>query len=108
LRDLRGGAADTDASTALAELVQAVRETGRSGSVVIELKLKPVTANDGSQLIVEDVIKVKKPVPQRGNTVLFTTAENDLSRRDPRQPEFPSLREVTNVSEFKKGEAAQV
>lgn len=106
MKDLRGGSADIDASQALAELVQAVRDTGRSGSLLVEIKLKPVTANDGTQLIVEDVIKVKKPMPQRGNTVLFTTGDNALSRKDPRQPELSGLRDVNKVADFKKDEAA--
>lgn len=103
LKDLRSGEADIDASAALAELVEAVRATGRGGSIVFELKLKPVTQNDGQQLIVEDVIKVKKPMPQRGNTVLFTTGENALTRKDPRQPELTGLREV-KVADFKRAE----
>lgn len=100
LKDLRGGQADIDAAACLAEVIQAVRETGRAGSLLIEIKLKPVTQNDGSQLIVEDVIKVKKPMPQRGNTVLFTTEDNTLSRKDPRQPELSGLRDVTKIAEF--------
>lgn len=106
LRDLRSGGAEADVSAALAELVQAVRETGRGGSLLLELKLKPVTANDGAQLIVEDVIRVKKPMPQRGNTVLFTTPENVLQRKDPRQPELSGLREVGRVTEFAGGKDA--
>lgn len=100
LKDLRSGAAETDASTALAEVVRAVRETGLTGSMTIEIKLKPVTKGDGKQLIVEDVIKVKKPMPQRGNTVLFATDTDVLTRRDPNQPELKGLREVAPVTPF--------
>src|SRR3990167_5397428 len=98
MKDLSGGAPAIAASQALAELVQAVRDTGRSGSLLVEIKLKPVTANDGTQLIVEDVIKVKKPMPQRGNTVLFTTGDNALSRKDPRDRKSTRLNSTHKVA----------
>jgi len=110
VRDLRQGSAESDISRDLADLVQAIRETGRAGSITVTLSLKPVTAGDGTQLIVEDKVTVKKPMPQRGSTVLFATEDNELSRRDARQPELSGLRDVSaapaRVMEF-QSEAAQ-
>jgi len=111
LKDLRSGQADVDAGAALGELVEAVRLTGRGGSVLIELKVAPVSKGDGNQVLVTDMVKVKKPLPQNGNTVLFTTNDNVLQRKDPRQPELSGLRDVSTskVADFnKKDEAASV
>lgn len=106
LKDLRNGQADADAGVALGDLIAAVRQTGRGGSLIIEVKVGPVSKGDGSQVLVTDLIKVKKPLPQNGNTVLFTTADNGLQRKDPQQPELANLRDVSNnVAEFKKAEA---
>lgn len=100
LKDLRSGQADIDIGAALGELVAAVRETGRGGILTVAIKVKPVNTNDGSQVTVEDNIKVMKPTPQRGVTVLYTTPDNALARKDPRQPELPTLRDVNKVTEF--------
>lgn len=108
LKDLRGGQADVDIGAALGELIAAVRETGRGGVLTVQIKVKPVNANDGSQVTVEDNIKVMKPSPQRGVTVLFTTNDNALQRKDPRQPELSGLRVVTEFPNQEKSEAASV
>jgi len=105
MKDLRHGEVDMDAGIALSDLVQAVRETGRGGVLRLELKVQPVQKGNGEQVVVTDVIKVKKPEPQNGTTVLFTTEENVLARKDPRQPELSGLRKVEPVADFKSRSA---
>lgn len=92
VRELREGATLHELGEQLVKLVQAVRDTGRPGSLKLELKVKP--ASKGSTVTVlalEDVITVKQPAAERGSTILYAGADNSLTRRDPRQPELPAM-----------------
>ena len=89
LRELRYGTFLVDAAEALAEVVDAVRETGRDGSVVLKFTVKPATKGGGPSLVVRDVIVAKAPKPETADTLMFALAGGRLSRRDPRQPQLP-------------------
>jgi hypothetical protein len=97
LRDVRYGAAVEELTAHLTELVETVRKTGRAGSITLKLTVKPAAKGDVSALTVDDAVSVKKPTMEHGTTVFFATAENGLSRRDPRQPDLIDLRPSTPV-----------
>lgn len=87
LREIRKGRPVEEATNALADVVRAVDETGKEGSVTITLKVKP-TKHGGpeKQLICE--IKAKKPICDIAAAVFFSDDEGDLFRVDPRQEEM--------------------
>ena len=90
LGDLAGGTTVVELNEALSAVVQAVRETGKVGSLSLSLKVKP---NGAAGVIVEDEIKVRVPQVPRGETVFFATGDGSLVRSDPRQAEL-ALRRV--------------
>lgn len=94
LRDLRGGEVLDELSAKLNEVVGAVTTTGKEGKVTLTLKLKPM--NNGAMLQIDDDITASVPKPATGGTVMFPTPENNLSRRDPRQPDLPGVMVVEN------------
>ncbi len=92
LRDIRRGAPVEEATNALADVVRAVDETGKEGSVTIILKIKPAKHGGPEKTIIAEV-KAKKPLSEIAPAVFFSDAEGDLHRVDPRQEEMP-LNEV--------------
>jgi molybdopterin converting factor small subunit len=85
LRELRGGATLEELTSALAELVQAVRASDKAGELILKLRVRPPRKGTATYLTVEDIVTVKKPVMDRGDTVFFPTVEGGLSRQDPNQ-----------------------
>lgn len=89
---LRKGAAADDATEALRVLAEAVRETGKSGSLTIDVKLKPL---GGDAVEITDIIKIRQPRPEAAATIMFLT-EHGVTRRHPDQAEmWPTVRDVT-------------
>lgn len=105
LKDLRQGQADIDVAKALEELIGSVRATGRPGRLTLTVTVAPLNKGDGNQVTVSDAVKLTKPSVQTGVTVLFTTEDNSLQKRDPKQPELTGLREV---AQFPAAEAREV
>jgi hypothetical protein len=93
LNELRSGRGVNELSERLAELVGAVKETGKAGTLTLQLKIAPAIAGDVSQLFVSDVIKLAVPQPMRSATLFYPSEENTLLRRDPNQREL-ELRSV--------------
>lgn len=89
LNDIRQGAIADEMGEQLADLVKTIRETGGKGSISLTLTIKPAGKTNTEQLVVSDQIVVKKPKPEQGTSILFSTEAGSLTRRDPRQPELP-------------------
>ena len=100
LGDIREGAVVDDLTLQLRDLVQRVRETGRPGTLTLVLKVKSASKGGAinGALIIEDDIKTKLPVAERGTTVLFATEEGQLQRHDPRQPRLVEYDEARESS----------
>lgn len=93
LKEIRDGELTGELSAKLQELVAAVTETEKQGALTIKLTLKHT--KKAGILLLEDDIKLVLPEPDRDtSTVFFATDENDLTRRDPRQPSLPGVRGV--------------
>lgn len=87
LREIRKGRAVDLASERLADLVRAVDETGKAGSVTITLKVKPEKGG-GSQKTIAVEVKAKIPEIDLPEAVFFSDGEGDLHRSDPQQSEM--------------------
>lgn len=88
LREIRKGRPVEEATTALADVVRAVDETGKEGSVTITLKIKP-SKHGGPEKTLICEVKAKKPIAEIAPAVFFSDDDGDLFRVDPRQEEMP-------------------
>lgn len=83
LRQIRHGACEDELAEKLGELVRAVNETGRQGTLTLQLKVKQMRGN--SALEITDVIKTSVPEPEKESSLFFSDDEGNLLRDDPRQ-----------------------
>ena len=102
LGQCRDGTFHEDGADELAELVAAVVQNGKPGTLQIALKVHP-----GPEGTVFMSVKIngKRPKAQTASTIFYITDDGSLSRRDPRQPELP-FREVPRPNDDKPGEEA--
>ncbi len=91
LQEQRRGGLHGELTDRLAEVVQAVQEHGKPGSLTLKLSIKP--NGDGTTMTVSDDISCKTPEPERGAAIFFADDDGNLLRHDPRQLEIP-VREV--------------
>lgn len=85
--ELNRGRTATEAATALQELVSAVTDTGRKGTMTITITVAPTGAGGAVQL--SDDIKVKRPSFDRAASLFYVTDDGNLSRSDPNQIPLP-------------------
>lgn len=95
LQDIRGGDVIHELTDQLRDVVTRVADTGRPGEIILKLKVKPASKGAGATLIIEDDIKVKLPVHEKGTTILYATKDGDLQRNDPRQPQLVGMERQT-------------
>ena len=86
-----------EATEALNDLVHATTETGKTGSLTLTIKMKPIGGKAG-QMELETDVKAKLPAPTKGKTILLTTTDNNLQRQDPRQQTLDGVRDVSQES----------
>lgn len=71
-----------EAADALADVVRAVQDTGKSGSLTLTIVVKPL-ADDAQVVQVFDEIRTKKPEHNRKGALAYPDADGFLSRSDP-------------------------
>lgn len=82
LSEVNKGVVADDAAQKLAELVAAVRETGKPGSMTVTVKIEPFKGN-------EDIVKVsgqvalKAPKAEMPASIFYPDDSGNLSRNDP-------------------------
>jgi len=81
LAQIRPGT-DIEAAETLRKVIEGVKATGKVGSIVIRLDVKPA---DGlsEAVVVHDKISQKVPEKTRPGSMAFITKDGDLSRTDP-------------------------
>ena len=93
LREQAKGHTHDELSEALQDLVNKVRDTGKKGSLSLTVTVAP-HKGDTRTLVVSDEIKVKLPEHDRDACIFYPDDAGNLSRNDPQQLAFDSLREV--------------
>lgn len=78
------GVTPEELSNAVADLLQAVQDTGKQGHITLKLTVKPESINAG-QISIKPDITLKAPQIPRDKSLMFLTPENNLQREDPRQ-----------------------
>jgi hypothetical protein len=85
IADHRGGQTARELTDQLAKVTQAVRDTGKAGSVTLTLAIAPL--KDATDiLVVTDTVKGKVPELPRPKAVYFPDDHGGLHRDNPRQP----------------------
>ena len=95
LREHRNGVTHDELADALNDLVAAVNEEGKAGTLAFTVSIKPMGKSDGLEVSAD--IKVKPPKKTAGVSIFFSTPDNNLVRQDPRQQSM-ELREVAPAS----------
>lgn len=84
LEEHNSGKSDNIASDALRRLVEAVRETGKKGSVTVKVDVAPLKDAEGMVTVTVNVAE-KLPITPPRPAIFFTDDDGNLSRRDPSQ-----------------------
>ncbi len=87
------GSLDAELTEALASVVKAVRETGKSGVLTLQLKVSKLNARDENAVKITPRVATKKPELAPYESVMFSTYDGDLLRNDPNQRQL-DLQEV--------------
>ena len=88
LIELGEGSTHSELSDAFWELLQRVQDTGKAGSLTLQIAISP---NGAGRIDVKDEVKLKLPEFNRPQTVFFVDNSGNASRRDPNQPEIPGV-----------------
>ena len=91
---LRYGATQAELSEMLNECVNRARDTGKTATLTLTLKIVPDAKGEGTYRI-EDRSVHKLPSFERGTTIMFGTPDGNLLREDPRQRAL-DLRQVSD------------
>lgn len=94
LREQSGGRTHDELTDALAELVIAVKDTGKKGSLTLTITVAPFDKATTNTLTVTDQVKVTLPQHDRRKSIFFGDDAGNLTRENPLQPTFEGLREV--------------
>lgn len=103
LHDQRGGQTHAELSDAFNELIAAVAEYGKAGSLTFTVKVGP-GGTDVTTVVVSDDIVLKAPRGSRPQSVFFVDASRNLTRNNPMQSPLP-LREVPRSGDAEMREA---
>ena len=82
LREHRQGVTHDELSDALQELVAAVSDAEKPGTLTFTITIKPTKSG---ALEVSDSIKTKLPKLPKSSSLFFVSPENNLIREDPKQ-----------------------
>lgn len=94
LAEHNNGASHRKASVALQDVVQAVVDTGKKGSVSINVAVEPMKGAEDGTLMLTVTVAEKIPTEPVKAAVFYADDDGNLTRNDPRQLSFDSLREV--------------
>lgn len=73
---------DTELADGLDSLIEAVKSTGKAGSIVVRFDVKPLDGGT-SAVIVNDKITLKLPERNREGSIAYIGLDNKLQRTDP-------------------------
>jgi len=103
LRDMRKGRVVDAATEQLAEVVRAVLENSKPGSLTLTLKVEPQGKGDNA-VVLSAKIATKVPQPKLPDALFFADLDGDLFRDDPTQREMFSTTTLGDVVDKRTGE----
>jgi hypothetical protein len=87
------GAGHTKASESLQRLVNAVKDTGKKGSITVTVIVDPMKQSEDALLTTILVAEKLPAIPPKA-AVFYADEDGNLTKTDPGQLDFDSLREV--------------
>lgn len=87
LQKLQRGKTARELATAMQDLVAAVQDTGKAGTLQVTLKVSKSKAS--GMVEISDSYVVKAPRADREVSLFYVTDDHNLVRDDPRQLELP-------------------
>lgn len=88
---LRAGGVAIEMENSLADVIKAVRATGKKGKLTLTLEILPADKSTPVETVfVRDRIKAEEPKPEKKLTLFFTSEEGQLSANDNRQMDLLS------------------
>lgn len=81
---LEKGMLDADLTEKLAEVIRAVRETGKQGTLNLQLKVSLMKGSEDT-VTISSVVNNKVPQLDRAQTIMWSTYDGELIRNDPTQ-----------------------
>lgn len=97
LQEHKRGLLANELARELQEVVAAVIEHGKKGSVTLKLDVSP--SKDGMTVFVTDDVKANKPKADRGGSIMFPDAKGNLHRSDPNQMRLERFHVVETKNE---------
>ncbi len=92
-REHGNGRTHDEMSDVLRDLIAKVKDTGRKGSLTLTITVEPMKKDD-RMVIVSDSLRVRLPEHDRPTAVWYVDRSGNLTRNDPNQMTFETLREV--------------
>ena len=86
LQDINSGRTHAELSTKMGELLTTVRETGKAGSLTLQINVKP--ASKGSfvdKVIISDKVTLKTPELARAEDFFWLDDKDEPTRNHPKQ-----------------------
>lgn len=90
---LNRGDLNAELSSELAELVKMVRLTGKQGTINLKLKVAMANKRDEDTMTITPQITTSLPQLDQATAIMFSTADGDLLKNDPKQHEL-DLKEI--------------
>lgn len=103
ITDLDDGKVNERGTKVLAELVAAVMETGKKGSLVLKLSV----SKQGVMALVKADLSARKPEPAVETSIFWATADGELRREDPRQLKLRTVADSATVTPLKTAAATK-
>lgn len=97
LRELGDGTTLSELSEGFWDLIQRVQDTAKAGKLTLTIH---VAFNGKGQLETKDEVSLKLPEYNRPATRFFIDNQGNATRRDPAQPELPSITAINQRKEI--------
>ena len=94
LAEHNNGHGHAKSSELLQELVSAVVDTGKKGTMTITVSIEPMKNAENGTLLTQVTATAKIPTLPVKAAIFYADEDNNLVRQDPRQLTFDSLKEV--------------
>ena len=75
----QGGLLEHECSSALRDVVQAVRQTGKSGKLLVEIEVRPASKGAGNALSLSHQVTPKLPKLDKESSIFFADDNYNLS-----------------------------
>lgn len=93
LQEARNGGLHDECSQALNDLVSACEDTGKKGTLVLTVEIRPMKKAQQT-MVVTSRVATKAPKHDAPEAIFFVDANGNLVRDDPRQMNIGDIREV--------------